>query len=159
MPPTTANSHTEALWFLNNLARVHLSGDETNDRVGVVEATGAPGNMPPLHVHHEDVEGFFVLEGELTVYVSGSEPIQLGPGDWLTAPRDVPHVYKVTSPEPARWLAVSTPARFDRLVNALSSHAEREELPPADTPVDPERVARVAAEQGIEILGPPGTLP
>jgi quercetin dioxygenase-like cupin family protein len=156
---TTATPQAEALWFLNNLARVHLSGDETDDRVGVVEVTGAPGDMPPLHVHHEDVEGFLVLEGELTLYVSGEQPVRLGPGDWVTAPRGVPHVYEVTSPEPARWIGVSTPARFDRLVTEVSEPAQRNDLPPADTQIDPERVAAVAAEQGIEILGPPGTLP
>ncbi|HEY1357664.1 MAG TPA: cupin domain-containing protein, partial [Thermoleophilaceae bacterium] len=148
-----------SLWFLNNLAEIHLSGDETGDRVGIVEGTGAPGNMPPLHVHHDDVEGFFVLEGQVTVYVAGEEPIVLGQGDWLTAPREVAHTYKVTSAEPARWLAVSAPARFDRLVTAVAQPAERDGLPPADTPIDADHVAEEAAKQGIEILGPPGALP
>lgn len=157
-PTTVPAARPQARWFLHNLVHIHLTGDETGGRTGLVELTGAPGDMPPLHLHREEDEGFMVLEGELTVYVAGGEPLRLGPGGSVLAPRGVPHVYEVTSSEPARWLAISTPSGFDRFVAEISEPAEAEELP-RDASIDPAHVAEVATRHGIEILGPPGTLP
>ena len=83
----------------------------------------------------------------LTLYAPG-EQLTLRPGDYLLAPRGVPHTYRVGE-QPARWLVTSLPAGFERFVAAVSE---------LDAP-DPEQLGRIAAEHGIEILGPPGQLP
>jgi hypothetical protein len=113
--------------------------------------------MPPLHVHRRDDETFYVLEGELTLFVAG-EQIVLGPGQAALAPRDVPHAYRVESEE-ARWLVITTPAGFDAFVREVAEPAPAEELPPAGRPFDPAVLGQAAAKVGIEILGAPGTLP
>jgi len=51
------------------------------------------------------------------------------------------------------------PGRFDGLVRATASPAEAKELPPRGRPLDLETLAAAAAAVGIELLGPPGTLP
>ena len=76
----------------------------------------------------------------------------------MLAPRGVPHAYRVES-EQARWLVINNPAGFEQLVRAASEPAPRAELPPPGQPLDPAPLAQTAAEYGIEILGPPGTLP
>ena len=157
-PTSVSTARPPARWFLENLIRIHLTGEETGGRTGIVESVGAPGNMPPLHVHRDEDEGFMVLEGELTLFVAGREPLRLGPGGSVLAPHGVPHTYEVTSPEPARWLAISTPSGFDRFAAEISEPAEAEELP-REVTIDPAHVAHVAARHGIEILGPPGMLP
>jgi hypothetical protein len=98
-----------------------------------------------------------VLEGELSLFVAG-EQLVLGPGQAALAPRDVPHAYRVESDE-ARWLLITTPAGFDAFVREVAVPAPGDELPPAGRAVDPAVVDRAAAKVGIEILGPPGTLP
>jgi quercetin dioxygenase-like cupin family protein len=134
--------------FLAGRVRILADGDATAGALGLVETVEAPaGDMPPLHVHHAHDEGFYVLEGEVTLYTPGDQ-VTLKPGDYLLAPRGVPHTYRVGA-EPARWLVTSVPAGFERFVAAVSEH---------DAP-DPERLGRLAAEHGIEILGPPGMLP
>jgi mannose-6-phosphate isomerase-like protein (cupin superfamily) len=148
----------DSYWFLDTLVRVHVRGEDTGGRYGLVECLEPPGHQPPPHVHHDDDEGFFVLEGEITVYAGEDETV-LGPGDGLNAPRGVPHTFRVTSPEPARVLVTSAPARFDAFVRELGEPAAREELPLLDGPPDVERLVGTAARHGIEILGPPGTLP
>jgi quercetin dioxygenase-like cupin family protein len=134
--------------FLSGRVRILADGDATAGALGLVEMVEAPpGDMPPLHVHRETDEGFYLLEGELTLYTPG-EQVTLGPGDYLLAPRGIPHTYRVGA-QPARWLVTSLPAGFERFVAAVSE---------LDAP-DPERLGRLAAEHGIEILGPPGMLP
>ena len=83
----------------------------------------------------------------------------LGPGEFLNAPRGVPHTFRVSSPERARVLVTSAPARFDAFVRELGEPAARDELPVLDGPPDVERLVATAARNGIEILGAPGTLP
>jgi mannose-6-phosphate isomerase-like protein (cupin superfamily) len=148
----------DSYWFLDTLVRVHVRGEETGGRYSVVEALEPPGHQPPPHVHHDDDEGFYVLEGEITVW-AGDEETVLGPGDFLNAPRGVPHTFRVTSTRPARVLVTSAPARFDAFVREFGTPAERDELPVLDSPPDVERLVATAARHGVEILGPPGMLP
>ena len=145
------------LWFIDGLAHVHVSGAETDGRYAVLEILVPEGDMPPLHVHHEEDEVFHVLEGEVTLFLPGTE-MPLAAGDTFRAPRGIPHTYRVESPS-ARWLVFCAPARFDGFVRAVSEPAPAEELPPPGRPFDPEQFAVTAAEHGIELLGPPGTLP
>jgi quercetin dioxygenase-like cupin family protein len=158
MTPALATDRPPARWFLQNLVRVHVTGEDSDGRLGVVEITGRPGDMPPLHVHHEEDEVFFVLEGEVTLFIAGQDPVRLGPGGSAYAPRGLAHVYEVTSPEPARWLGLSSPSGFAHFVMELSEPAPVDDLP-GDVDIDPAHVADVAGRYGIEILGPPGARP
>jgi quercetin dioxygenase-like cupin family protein len=136
------------LSFLGSRARILASGEDTAGAFGLVDMVDVPaGQMPPLHVHHAEDEGFYVLAGEVTLFLPGRE-IECRPGDFVLAPRGVAHAYRVGA-ETARWLVLSSPAGFERFVAAVDA-AEQ---------VDPETLTAIAAEHRIEILGPPGTLP
>jgi hypothetical protein len=75
---------------------------------------------------------------------------------FVYGPRGVPHTFTVASHE-ARFLLVTEPGGFEGLMRALAEPAKALTLPPATIPSPaPERMAAVAAEYGIEILGPPG---
>jgi hypothetical protein len=80
------------------------------------------------------------------------------PGQAVFAPRGVPHAYRIES-EQARWLVINNPAGFERFLRAASEPAPADELPPPGRSVDPDAVVKLATEHGIEVLGPPGTLP
>ena len=67
--PGTATS--EPIWFIDNLARVLVDGEESNGTLAIVELSGRQGDMPPLHVHHREDETFVVLEGALTLFLAG----------------------------------------------------------------------------------------
>jgi quercetin dioxygenase-like cupin family protein len=145
------------LWFIDGLVHIHVSGEETDGRYAVVENHVPQGDMPPLHVHYEEDEVFHVLEGQVTLFLPGSE-VLVDTGETFRAPRGIPHTYRVESPK-ARLLVFCVPARFDAFVRAVSEPAPTEELPPRGRPLDLEVLAAAAAAQGIELLGPPGALP
>ena len=157
MTTPVPSRRTQPLWFIDNLVYVHVDGDTSSGALALLDERGRRGNMPPLHVHRRDDETFYVLEGELTLFVAG-EQIVLGPGQAALAPRDVPHAYRVESEE-ARWLVITTPAGFDAFVREVAEPAPAEELPPAGRPFDPAALGQAAAKVGIEILGAPGALP
>jgi quercetin dioxygenase-like cupin family protein len=154
---STSTATGQPLWFFVNLARVLVTPEESNESLGIVELTGTRGEMPPLHIHHREDEAFVVLDGELTIYTPG-ESVTLRAGDAAFAPKGVPHAYRVES-ERARWLGVSNPAGLASFVLAASDPAEANDLPPADRPVDMERLVAAAEAHGIEIVAPPGTTP
>jgi quercetin dioxygenase-like cupin family protein len=159
-PPagTAPQGKREPLWFLGGLATVEIDSDETGGEYSLIEITSAPGRMTPLHVHHRDDEVFFVLEGEIELYV-GDEIRALPAGTTIRAPRGIAHTYRVSSQGPARCLVFSSPGGFDRFVRAVSDPAQEPTLPPETYEPDMDRLASAATEAGIEILGPPGTLP
>jgi quercetin dioxygenase-like cupin family protein len=147
----------QPLWFLDDLAYVHVDGEQTAGEMSLVEFAGRRGDMPPLHVDHRNDETVYLVAGRVTFFV-GDREIPLSEGQAAVAPRGVPHAYRIESEE-ARWLVINNPAGFERFLRAASEPAPADELPPPGRPVDPNAVVQLAAEYGIEVLGPPGTLP
>jgi quercetin dioxygenase-like cupin family protein len=144
-------------WFIANRARIHLEGADTGGAFDLVEVEGREGDMPPLHVHHDHDETFVVLEGRVSLHLPG-RAVELGAGESFFAPRGVPHVYRVET-ETARWLGIGNPPGFADFVREASDLAEIDGFPPSEHAPDIERVGAAAARQGIELLGPPGTMP
>jgi quercetin dioxygenase-like cupin family protein len=147
-------------WFLADLAVIHVRGEDTDGRLGIVEMTMPAGDEPPLHVHHDHDEIFCVLDGELTLYLPGQEQL-VRAGEVFVAPRGIPHIYRAGE-RGARALVQSSPAGFEAFVEATSAPADGERLPDLAGPPTQERVALLtaaAAEQGIELIGPPGARP
>ncbi len=145
----------EALWFLRVLATIKASTETTEGRVAVIEHLAPQGSGSPLHVHRNEDEWFYVTEGELTFWVGG-EVIDAPAGSFVYGPRGIPHTFTVTSPK-ARFLLVVEPAGFEGFMRALAEPAQTRTLPPATIrPPDSERMMAIAAEYGIEIVGPPG---
>jgi quercetin dioxygenase-like cupin family protein len=154
---TTPTSLQQPLWFLHNLAVIHAHSDQTDGAYAVVELTGAPGDMPPLHVHTHDDEGFYVLEGALRLHVGPDAVLRLHPGQFALVPRGAVHTYLVESDQPARWLAISS-GGFDRFIAEVSVPAAYRGLPDTPQIPPPEELVRIAERHGIVILGPPGEL-
>ena len=115
--------------FLGATARILSSGGA----LGPVHMDQPAGDMP-LHVHRNEDEGFYVLGGELTLYLPGAS-VTLRAGEFFLAPRGIPHAYEV-GPDGARVLVSSAPSGFERFV------AEVADL----DAVDPATLTVVAAE-------------
>lgn len=154
-PIALAKDEGEALWFLGTLATIKASTETTAGRVAVIEHLAPRGSGSPLHVHHNEEEWFYVVDGELTFWVGGQVIVAAG-GAFVYGPREIPHTFAVSS-ETARFLLVTEPAGFESFMRAFSEPATELVIPPPATePPDVEAMTRLAAEYGIEILGPPG---
>jgi len=103
-------------------------------------ATGGP----PRHLHHDQEEWFYALEGEFLLEV-GDERMRLWPGDSVLAPRQVPHVWASVGAQGGRILIAFQPAgrmeAFFRAVTAANA------MPPQDP--------ALWRAHGMEVLGPP----
>jgi mannose-6-phosphate isomerase-like protein (cupin superfamily) len=148
-----AEKEGEARWWLGALATIKATGKETGGRYTLVEVVEPEGAEGPLHVHHREDEGFWILEGELTFRI-GDATIRAGAGSFLFGPKGVPHTYRVDS-GPAKLLFILSPAGFEELIYATSEPARARTLPPPEAPPSEEEMAQLAETArrfGAEIL-------
>src|SRR5262249_15139809 len=102
--------------------RVLLTTEATGGAISVLMAWHKPGEGPPDHVHFNQEEVFFVLEGsyELTV---GGETRTAGPGAIVFIPRNVVHSFENVGDTTACMLDWSLPGGQDHYFNAISELA------------------------------------
>ena len=99
----------------------------------------------PLHVHANEDELFYILEGEHVVQC-GEDEFRLGPGGTAFLPRGVPHSQRRVEPGVGRLLVMTSPAGFEGFFRELEA-AER-----AGT-LGPEAYATASEKYGITWLG------
>src|SRR5690348_3350001 len=101
------------VWWKTGRVTVKVAGAETGNAFSQIEVDDPRGGGTPVHVHHDEDETFYILEGEVTFLV-GDERIDVAAGDFLFAPRDIPHAYVVRS-ERSRILSTISPAGIEQL--------------------------------------------
>jgi mannose-6-phosphate isomerase-like protein (cupin superfamily) len=145
----------EARWWGDSLCIVRASSEATDGRITLIDNYAYRGAASPLHTHHNESEGFYVIYGSLKIWVGG-RVIDASPGSYVYGPPGVPHTFVVTSPV-ARYLFIIEPAGFDQFLRAVSKPAETLTLPPTEEQgQDADMITAEALKYGIEVLGPPG---
>jgi mannose-6-phosphate isomerase-like protein (cupin superfamily) len=147
--PQSATARGQQYWFFGMLAEIKATAADTGGRYSLVEITAPAGLQAPLHVHYREDEGFYVLDGTVTIEV-GEETVELGPGQHAYGPRNVPHRFTV-GPEGARMIWVLTPGGFDGFIEDVSVPAGQPAVPPADV-LPPENAAEIVLRHGMELL-------
>lgn len=136
----------EGRWWLGALATIKVA----TPAVTLVEVQDPPHAETPLHVHHNEDEGFWMLEGAVT-FEAGGEVVKATPGDFVFGPRDIPHRYRV-GPSGSRMLFIFTPGGFEGFIRATSAPAKSRGLPPPEIKPDWEAVTANLEPDGAEML-------
>src|SRR5216684_2171183 len=89
-------------------------GEDTDGKYALWEAIVPPGGGPPPHVHSREEEGFYVLEGEITLLV-GDRQLVAGPGMFANMPVGTLHSFKNETDRPARMLISVAPAGLEKM--------------------------------------------
>jgi quercetin dioxygenase-like cupin family protein len=151
-PVAVPSGGGEARWWFDYLAVIKATAADTGGQMTIVEVTCPPNAVAPLHVHHREDEGFWILEGDVTLEV-GDTTIEAHAGDYAFGPRDIPHRFTVGGTG-CRMLFICTPGGFEDLVIAMSEPARSRTLPPPpEEEPDWERIASIAEAYGGELLG------
>jgi len=69
---------------------VKATQDETRGAFSLLEADEPAGFGPPLHIHHDAAEAFYVLEGEYVIFLDGRE-LSCPAGSFIFIPAGIPH--------------------------------------------------------------------
>jgi len=138
----------ESMYTLGPYMTVKLSSAATNGLYFLAVEETPSGIGPPLHVHHQQDEIFYVLEGHYRFQV-GSESIDAPIGTTAAVPRGTAHAFVNVSDKPSRLLFILSPGLdAEGLFRALSR------LPQTSHPNAAE-LARIAAAHATEFVGPP----
>ena len=110
----------------------------------IIENTFHEKGGPARHLHYNQDEWFYAVEGEFVLEV-GDEKFRLQPGDSLLAPRKVPHVWAYTGIARGRMLIAFMPA--GKMESFFREVTKANVMPPQD----PE----LWRAHDMELLGPP----
>ena len=118
---------------------------ETNGALFIMENCNMVRGGPSRHIHYEQDEWFYFVEGSDEVLLEvGETKLRLKPGDSVLAPRNVPHVWAYLGQQPGRMVFAFTPAA------KIESFFEEGSRPDARGN-DPSRFER----HGMKVVGPP----
>jgi quercetin dioxygenase-like cupin family protein len=139
---------------VGDVYRFMATGEDTNGKYALWEAIVPPGGGPPPHVHSREEEGFYILEGEITVLV-GDKRLVAGPGMFANMPVGTPHSFKNETDRLARMLISVAPAGLEKMFFEVGQPVPigaTTALPP--TKEEMEKMLAVAPRYGIEITLP-----
>lgn len=143
--------------------QIQLGGDPLDCKLSARDTGGAMCIFEftsgfPRHLHHDQDEWVYVIDGELAFEV-GDRRFRAGSGDSVFIPRKVAHVLAPVGGEPARIINVYQPAgrmeEFFRAVSNFKGLPTREEvITKTYTEEQVDSLCRLFADYGMDLLGP-----
>ena len=128
-----------------NILDIKISGSDTDNDLAVFEQTGlTPNGGPPLHIHPNQDEWFYVLEGSYRFQV-GEENFALSPGDTIFLPRNIPHAFIQLS-EKGKMIVSYLPAGK---MESFFSVTDKWTTPPTKV-----EIAKTFADHDMLVVGP-----
>ena len=121
-----------------------IMSHQTNGEYSVVVSTTPPDGGPPLHVHENEDELFYVLEGEYE-FRCGEKKIRVSKGALVHLPRKLPHGFRNVGKEPGMLMNTIMPGGFEHFFE------EVDQLP-KDMPLERKKVQSIASKYGLKFL-------
>jgi quercetin dioxygenase-like cupin family protein len=134
----------ELRWMGETSTYFLATGETTVGAFCLVEEQAVRGESVPLHRHPDDMESFYVLEGELTIYI-GDQPARAPAGSFAHVPGGAVHGFRIES-ERARYLILTT-ARHGEFYRAITRASPVE-------PVGAAQIKQAGRDYGVEFVGP-----
>jgi mannose-6-phosphate isomerase-like protein (cupin superfamily) len=132
-----------------DLGRFQMSVKATREQTGgafsLLEADEPASFGPPLHIHHDAAEAFYVLKGEYIIFLDGRE-VSCPAGSFIFIPVGMPHGFRVGHAA-GRKLIFYAPAAMVGYFDELSDATKKEG-------VDPAVLSEIADRYAMEVIGP-----
>jgi quercetin dioxygenase-like cupin family protein len=103
----------------------------------------APGEGPPLHVHANEDEAWWVIDGTLRFRL-GEQAAEAPAGTFVFVPRGIAHAFQNVGDGPARILVLFTPAGMERFFDTF-----------ATLTAGPDAFTTAGREADMDVVGPP----
>ncbi len=142
------------LWMLGGLFTIKASRAQTGGAFALAEFNQPAGTEPPPHIHRNEDEAFYVLEGEMAV-MCGDDRFRATSGSFVFLPRGVVHGFTIVGEQPLRGLVLTAPAGFEQFITEMGEPALTRTIP-AGGPPDMEKLMTLTAKYGIELQIPAG---
>lgn len=129
-----------------NILDVKISGDDTGGELAIFEQTSlSQGRGTPLHIHHNQDEIFYVIEGAYYFRV-GDEKVHLTVGDGIFLPRKVPHAWTQVSGKGKMTVVVQPAGKLENFFVTMAA---------LDHEPAPAEIEKIFADNEMQVVGPP----
>lgn len=135
----------ELRWMGKTSTNFLATGALTGGAFGLVKERSIRGISVPLHKHDDDVESFYILEGEVSFFLNDEPGVRAIAGAFVHIPGGTVHGFRIES-ETVHYLILTTPhhAEFYRAIT----------LPSSEATVDDAVIGKACQEYGVEFVGP-----
>jgi len=124
---------------------VKATSEQTGGAFTLLEADEPAGFGPPLHIHRDAAEAFYIVEGAYVIFIEGRETL-CPAGSFIFIPAGIEHGFRVGRVA-SRKLILYTPAAmvgyFDEVAAAVRAGD-----------VDPDALSAIARRYSMEVVGP-----
>lgn len=121
------------------------SAEDTETAFSLLEAEEPANFGPPMHIHHDAAEAFYVISGEYHIFI-GDDEYRCPAGSFIYIPAGAPHGFRVGA-VPSRKLNIYAPAAMVGYFDELAAAIARDEM-------DDETLGDIARRYGMEVIGP-----
>jgi quercetin dioxygenase-like cupin family protein len=143
-----------AVWVVGDTYTFKAVSKNTGGQLFAWEAEIPPHAGPPAHVHLNQFEAYYLLEGELEV-LDGNTTFTATAGSFVFIPAGAVHAFRNRSDRPARMLIWMTPGGFEDFFLEVGQPARRGETAPLLGPEEGAKMVRAAARHGLELVDAP----
>jgi mannose-6-phosphate isomerase-like protein (cupin superfamily) len=131
------------------LSPCKLTSEDSGGTLSIFELGAGPQTGPYLHVHHREVEWYYVVTGDF-LFKAGGESHQLPTGASIWLPRGIPHIWANTSNVDGKLILVCQPGGFEKFFEEMGAA-----MADANSATAEAKMKAVMANHGMELLGPP----
>lgn len=143
--PYARTSTIAPIQVLSDQLRLLLRSADSPAQMSAMVVDVPPGGFVPPHRHGKEEEGYFVLDGELTLTIA-DHTRTLVAGDFGHVPPRTVHAYANQSSAPVRFLAWTVGGPIDQFFEAMSQRVKR-------MPEDAPAMAEITARFGVQMVG------
>jgi quercetin dioxygenase-like cupin family protein len=144
-------AESELRWMGETSTYFLATGEQTGGAFALVDEQAKSGDSVPLHRHEDDMESFYVLDGEIMFFIGDQPGVRAGAGSFAHLPAGTVHGFRVES-ETARYLILTTP-RHGEFYRAITMPSRQGGLPPLES-IDASQIKQASQDYGVEFVGP-----
>lgn len=145
----------KSYWGPGDVYTFLVTGEESEGAYFSMLAVVPSGGGPPPHVHLNERETFYVLDGTCA-FMLEDEVITAGPGDFVNIPTGALHRFRNESTVPVRLISTFTPAGIEKFFEETLERAfDLSQDPPDNLPEVSARYAEAAGRYGMEFFPEP----
>lgn len=140
----------QSFWLMGDFYAIKTTAQQTGGAYSITEIHSFPGNGPPPHIHRNEDECFYVVEGAFSVIVD-DRVVDVADGDFVRIPKGTPHTYKNVGAIPGKMLVILSPGGFEQLWAELGQPGTLNQPPANEDPSTLNRLLSLASAYGLEI--------
>jgi mannose-6-phosphate isomerase-like protein (cupin superfamily) len=138
-------------WGPGDVYTFLVTGAESGGAYFAMEALVPPGGGPPPHIHQNEEETFYIVEGHCSIRL-GEETVLAGAGDFVNVPRGTVHCFHNQGMETMRMILTFTPAGMETFFEETLQPVLDAQAPPEDIDAIVARYLEAAPRHGLEFI-------